>query len=462
MVWRISYLFSVAVLLCPLCAGLFLQRLSFEAAALSVPSMAGACALTLLVGALLSRWGVRLSQVKSKGLLAHGCMLLGTAACLVDGSGLVGNVIDPRLMSMLSFGLYGVGQGSSLLAWARLFATLDMREVILHTAASCVCGGILAFFAIGLRTEWLVAFALALPVASGVAWKTAASGRAVFSAPIEGHANSGLFCWKPLSMLAMAGFSAGAESVVSAALPISFETSLVAVVGAAVLFMARPSHGFRLDYLFKASVGVYVLGFLLLLIGAPTLSAVLIGLSYWGIVFFAGALLYKDVHRNGTAVGWLFGMGFAVFEAMRLLGYLLLHAMVGTVGDGTMAAAVCFVAAVLFAICLVACWLTEHAGSWRWTAEPVAREAPSAVMDENALLATRLRANAVYRGLTPREYEVARLILEGKTVGEIAQELLVSQNTVKTHTKHIYAKLDVHKKEELRAALLSGDVYAGR
>ena len=32
----------------------------------------------------------------------------------------------------------------------------------------------------------------------------------------------------------------------------------------------------------------------------------------------------------------------------------------------------------------------------------------------------------------------------------IAEELFVSENTVRTHSKRIYAKLDIHKKQELR------------
>jgi len=44
-------------------------------------------------------------------------------------------------------------------------------------------------------------------------------------------------------------------------------------------------------------------------------------------------------------------------------------------------------------------------------------------------------------GLTERECDVLRLIVQGRTNSEIAAELYVSEATVKTHINHIFAKL---------------------
>ena len=51
--------------------------------------------------------------------------------------------------------------------------------------------------------------------------------------------------------------------------------------------------------------------------------------------------------------------------------------------------------------------------------------------------------------LSARETEVMEYIARGYTVARTAQELVVSENTIRTHSKRIYAKLDIHKKQEL-------------
>lgn len=51
--------------------------------------------------------------------------------------------------------------------------------------------------------------------------------------------------------------------------------------------------------------------------------------------------------------------------------------------------------------------------------------------------------------LSARETEVMEYIARGYTVARTAEELIVSENTIRTHSKRIYAKLNVHKKQEL-------------
>lgn len=60
-------------------------------------------------------------------------------------------------------------------------------------------------------------------------------------------------------------------------------------------------------------------------------------------------------------------------------------------------------------------------------------------------------------GLSAREAEVAELIARGYTVAHIAEQLFVSENTVRTHSKHIYTKLGIHKRQELIALVESFD-----
>ena len=50
--------------------------------------------------------------------------------------------------------------------------------------------------------------------------------------------------------------------------------------------------------------------------------------------------------------------------------------------------------------------------------------------------------------LTPRETEVLELLSKGKSYSVIADELFVHKETIKSHIKNIYTKLQVNSKAE--------------
>ena len=52
-------------------------------------------------------------------------------------------------------------------------------------------------------------------------------------------------------------------------------------------------------------------------------------------------------------------------------------------------------------------------------------------------------------GLTNREFDVFVRLAHGRSGAFIAEELTLSENTVKGHTKRLYAKLGVHTRQEL-------------
>ncbi|MBU4489128.1 MAG: response regulator transcription factor [Actinobacteria bacterium] len=60
-------------------------------------------------------------------------------------------------------------------------------------------------------------------------------------------------------------------------------------------------------------------------------------------------------------------------------------------------------------------------------------------------------------GLSNREMEVLQLLSEGKTNKQIAKDLWISEQTVKTHVTHIFDKLGTsHRTETVAQALRSG------
>jgi DNA-binding CsgD family transcriptional regulator len=68
--------------------------------------------------------------------------------------------------------------------------------------------------------------------------------------------------------------------------------------------------------------------------------------------------------------------------------------------------------------------------------------------------ARRVRAQAILESLTPREQQVTWRAARGQTNRQIAEALVISPETVKTHVAHVLEKLGVHSKADLRVLLL--------
>jgi RNA polymerase sigma factor (sigma-70 family) len=68
--------------------------------------------------------------------------------------------------------------------------------------------------------------------------------------------------------------------------------------------------------------------------------------------------------------------------------------------------------------------------------------------------AQRTQVQAILETLTPREQEVTWLTTRGYTNRQIAEVLVLSPETVKTHVRHVLEKLGVSSKADLRLLLL--------
>ena len=88
--------------------------------------------------------------------------------------------------------------------------------------------------------------------------------------------------------------------------------------------------------------------------------------------------------------------------------------------------------------------LLRAAGSRPETAGYAALLLRAAARDQAAGAAIAAVAPSGDEGLSDRELEVLRLLATELTGPEIARHLFVSVNTLRTHTKHIFTKLDVN------------------
>ncbi|WP_035940898.1 helix-turn-helix domain-containing protein, partial [Knoellia aerolata] len=88
----------------------------------------------------------------------------------------------------------------------------------------------------------------------------------------------------------------------------------------------------------------------------------------------------------------------------------------------------------------------DELGAARW-ADAAASEL------EATGLRSRSRVSGPVVGLTARELQIADLLAEGRTTREAAAALFLSPKTVEYHLRHVYTKLDIASREELRERL---------
>ncbi|PSK90863.1 signal transduction histidine kinase [Taibaiella chishuiensis] len=79
----------------------------------------------------------------------------------------------------------------------------------------------------------------------------------------------------------------------------------------------------------------------------------------------------------------------------------------------------------------------------------------------NELPVDHFEANCRNFELTKTQQEIARMIIDGKSIKEIAEIRFISEGTADTHRKNIYAKVQVSSKMELHKKLTTSTLSAG-
>ena len=87
------------------------------------------------------------------------------------------------------------------------------------------------------------------------------------------------------------------------------------------------------------------------------------------------------------------------------------------------------------------------------------RDKMSSIMDRIVSVVGRDLKEKTLDQLTPTEFQVLRLIGQGKSNDEIAEAMFISKNTVRSHIKSIYAKLDTHSRLQLALYAINSALF---
>ncbi len=87
------------------------------------------------------------------------------------------------------------------------------------------------------------------------------------------------------------------------------------------------------------------------------------------------------------------------------------------------------------------------------------RDKMSSIMDRIISVVGRDFKEKTLDQLTPMEFQVLKLIGQGRSNDEIAKILFISKNTVRSHIKSIYAKLNTHSRLQLALYAINSALF---
>jgi DNA-binding CsgD family transcriptional regulator len=162
------------------------------------------------------------------------------------------------------------------------------------------------------------------------------------------------------------------------------------------------------------------------------------------LAILALAEVIAMLHTGEFAARLVVGIALALGAAVSLAG-LVWTKFLG--GPQDSASLVCVLIAVYCAVMLVAFgWET-------WSSLNKPQGGTEGLQPSTHTRTTVPIPDSVSSRLTRRENEILVYLGRGHSMTYIAEKLFISESTVRTHVKHIYAKLDIHSREELFSLL---------
>ena len=200
--------------------------------------------------------------------------------------------------------------------------------------------------------------------------------------------------------------------------------------------------------LFNVVFGILATGILFLpfLSNDYAVSLNILAAAGWKLVMLA--LFYLVVTTYAHSRTKLL-VGISLAYALPRFGLFVGQNVAQLLGVGSTADFVRTTAVAFFLLYLILMVISHE----RKRAESQARAADELLgrfaQEQESVRKLRCDALADDHGLTNREKDILYLLAQGRDLAFICETLFLSKNTVKSYQKTIYAKLDVHSKQEI-------------
>ncbi|MEC4175335.1 helix-turn-helix transcriptional regulator [Adlercreutzia sp. R7] len=407
---------------------------------------------TLSLGATLATFALVLALRKHlPASLSAGAVMLGHGLMAAGAMALAWSAIFPSLpLVLLGVAGTGLGSGFAFLAWGDHLARLAPRRVLFDMTAYSFLTA--AFFGVVMLLPWwgVQMAVVAMPVVAGALLVRANRHLAPCTAdvaPVPG-APSGLSL---VGLAVLVGLVYGIMRGVS----LSFAegsfgqvttATVMGIAGAGLLLAATTvffRKGSELYLVCQISFPLLAAGFLLLpqFIGGLPLPVIVftVGHSYFYSLLWVFCADRAQNSRRAPLV--VFAVGLLSFLGGSLGGSLASDAMALVASEASQTITIVSLVVVYLFVVVFAYLFGKN------------RRAGLASTDEQRALDFKRCSELVAAegGLSPREVEIFHLLALGKDRADIREICHISTDTVKSHTRRIYAKLDIHSKKEAQS-----------
>ncbi|WP_139651957.1 response regulator transcription factor [Raoultibacter phocaeensis] len=401
--------------------------------------------ICLTLAALFARRIAPISTKKGFVWTAGASSFLGTVIASLAPLGAPAEA----LLFVIGNALVGAGTSLLILLWSELYASLPRRDASIFYSSSFVLAAVL-FYAVSLLDSlWQMASIALLPVVSMVMFSLSVRLLPNQAEEVKESAQSHwTFPIRPSILLAVYAFA----STLSRSM--SFDSNDVGMLGmlliAAVVLVCNVFLFDRFDarLLYKVTPPLMIAGFLLIsfFTGFDGIGNILINAGFSGFVILTLIVLSNISYTYGVTAIWLFGLTRA-FRVLASIAAAYGYSWATSLGFNDKAVlGACTI--VLIATCAMF-FLSDKDFTSTWGINPLPAKKSDTVEEFFETLQGKCSIIAHRFGLTQREEEVLVLLAQDKSIAEVEEALFISNGTAKSHIRHIYAKLDVHAREEI-------------
>ena len=418
----------------------------------------GSILLVCLYMAARSRCETMAHSVRARTTFALvGTLLMTVGACCLTP---VLHTAAQTSTALLPCGgaLFGVGAAIALLSWGTLFVNLLPQDTLFHVTLALTVGTL-----VYVLTDRFLPVALILPmfcvliVISTIPLLMAARRLVLPSAEEEVHvtmraASSSFWkiLWKPLFGALIAAFIVGLiwNPVPSQETTIRLTKTVwrfftgPAIAAVCVLgFLYRSPKQFALHTIQEVFLPLSILLLMVIpFIDKSNLRVMMVTdvineFAFAIVILVTCTSIAAAVRTTGLAPQVVIPTSFALLALATLLGTFVIVPL------GTTCKNICLIITAIYLIVLLLSYALEDRDiSDR---REVQRDMVERYLQERcAELSKRY-------GLSSREQEVLLYLSRGYSQVYIARELYISENTIRTHTRHIYTKMGVDSREQL-------------